>query len=94
MPTLRSCEVLKAPMSARLLRDQEAAELGEVGLERELVDRSRLRCVLGERGERLLGERLEVLVARRDADVVEAVVGAERVASALIGWQRCSAPCR
>ena len=82
---LRSCGVLKAPMSARSLRHHEAAELGEVGRERQLVDRFGA-AVLLQRRQRLLGQLLEILMARRDADVVEAVVGAERVRR-LNGWQ-------
>src|SRR5690606_2169391 len=61
--------------------DREAPELGQIRLEREAID-GLDRVVLGDRREALLRQLLEVLMARRDADVVEAVVRPERVRAA------------
>ena len=76
--TLRSVGVLKAPRSSKLPGDGEPAELG-----RALVAED-LHVHLGERRlrlEELAGERGHVVldVVDADADVVEAVVGEERL---------------
>ena len=78
IPMLRSCSVRNAPMSERFLVDQDAAELGQVGAQCQAVDGVDPALLL-ELGERLSGELFEILVACGDADVVETVVGTERV---------------
>src|SRR5580658_2512226 len=57
----------------RVARDDEAAKLRHVRLQGEPVELF-LRGILGEDFHRSLRELLEVLVARRDADVVKAAV--------------------
>ena len=61
-----------------MLRSHETAELRQVGAQRQLVDRLQA-IVLAQQRLGLGGQALEVLMARGHADVVEAVVGAERV---------------
>src|SRR5436309_1039695 len=60
----------------RLLGDQEAPELGEVGLDGELVDLLQVSRAYG--GGRLARQVDEVRLVRGDADVVELLVGEER----------------
>jgi hypothetical protein len=62
----------------RIARDHEAPQLAHVGRQRQLVERL-LRGILRQRAQRALLQLLEILVVRRHADVVEPVVGAQRV---------------
>ncbi len=61
-----------------LLGDQKSPELRHIGLNRQLVERLGI-VVLTQYAERLGCQCLEILLARRHADVVETIVGAERI---------------
>src|SRR5881409_2790818 len=82
----------------RLLGDQEAPQLGEVGLDGELVDLLHIARAHGAGG--LARQVDEVRLVRRDTDVVEFLVGEERahgrervaVAAAALAVEETPAP--
>ena len=78
MPDVAQLLGLEGADVRALLGDEEPPQLRHIGLDGQFVERLGV-VVLLQHAERLAGERLEILLACRHADVMEQIVGAERI---------------